>query len=246
MILSGALLILSVLLTSTLSGVFGMVGGMLLLWMLLLILPVSTAIAVQGILQLVANSSRAYLARAWIDWRIIRYSTLGLAGAVLLLGLVSYVPNRAVVSICVGLLPITAWIPARWAHLDAARPLHAIGCGFVSGGLNIGVGVAGPIVDVFFVRTSMDRRQIIATKSALQVLSHIAKIIFYSGSLWVLSSAELSAIGIAAPFSVLGSFIGHRILLRLTNESFRHGTLWLVTGIGAVYLAQGVYIGLSQ
>jgi uncharacterized membrane protein YfcA len=245
-ILSSAFLIVSVLLTSTLSGVFGMVGGMLLLWMLLLILPVATAIAVQGVLQLVANSSRAYLARAWIDWRIIRFSTLGLVGAILLLGLISYVPNRAIVSICVGLLPITAWIPARWARLDAARPLHAIGCGFVSGGLNIGVGVAGPIVDIFFVRTNMDRRQIIATKAALQVLSHIAKIIFYSSSLWILSTAEFMSIGIAAPFSVLGSFIGHRILLRLSNEGFRYGTLWLVTCIGAVYLIQGVYLGLSQ
>lgn len=45
-------LIAAVLLTSTLSGVFGMVGGMVLLWLLLLAFPVTTGIAVQGILQL--------------------------------------------------------------------------------------------------------------------------------------------------------------------------------------------------
>jgi uncharacterized membrane protein YfcA len=242
MLLTGAFLVVAVLLTSTLSGVFGMVGGMLLLWMLLFIMPAATAIAVQGVLQLVANVSRAYLARAWIDWRIIRFSTIGLAASLLLLALVSYTPNRAFISICVGLLPITAWIPTRWAHLNATRPLHAMGCGFVSGGLNIGVGVAGPIVDVFFVRTSMDRRQIIATKAALQVLSHVAKIVFYSGSLWLLSAAELTSIGIASPFSVIGSFIGHHILLRLTNDGFRRGTLCLVTAIGAIYVVQGVYL----
>nr|WP_246505045.1 TSUP family transporter [Microvirga antarctica] len=238
----GAFLVGAVLLTSTLSGVFGMVGGMLLLWMLLLIMPAATAIAVQGVLQLVANVSRAYLARAWIDWRIIRFSTAGLGASLLLLAFVNYTPDRASVSIGVGLLTITAWIPTRWAHLDATRPFHATLCGFLSGGLNIGVGVAGPIVDVFFIRTSMDRRQIIATKAALQVLSHLAKIVFYSASLWLLSTAELTSIGIAAPFSIAGSLVGHHILLRLTNNGFRRGTLFLVSAIGAIYLGQGVYL----
>ena len=241
-ILTGAFLIVSVLITSTLSGVFGMVGGMLLLWVLLLLMPVTTAIAVQGLLQLVANCSRAYYARLWLDWRIIGVSTLGLFIALGVLALVSYTPNLAVVSLCVGLLPITVWLPRKRLRLDASRPLHAAACGFVSGGLNIGVGVAGPVVDIFFIRTSMDRRAVIATKAALQVLSHIAKIAFYSSSLLLLSRAEMTAIGIAAPFSVLGSMIGHAILVRLTDEGFRQGTRWLVTGIGAFYLAQGIWL----
>lgn len=241
-ILTGAFLIVSVLITSTLSGVFGMVGGMLLLWVLLLLMPVTTAIAVQGLLQLVANCSRAYYARLWLDWRIIGFSTLGLFIALGVLALVSYTPNLAVVSLCVGLLPITVWLPRKRLRLDASRPLHAAACGFVSGGLNIGVGVAGPVVDIFFIRTSMDRRAVIATKAALQVLSHIAKIAFYSSSLLLLSRAEMTAIGIAAPFSVLGSMIGHAILVRLTDEGFRQGTRWLVTGIGAFYLAQGIWL----
>ena len=35
----------------------------------------------------------------------------------------------------------------------------------------------------------MDRRQIIATKATLQVLSHIAKIIYYAGSLALLTGS---------------------------------------------------------
>ena len=241
-IASGLFLIVAVLATSTLSGVFGMVGGMVLLWMLLLVMPVSTAIAVQGMLQLVANCSRAYFSRNWLDLRILLHSTIGLAGAVLLLALLSYTPDLAIVSLCVGLLPISAWLPVRWIRLDAARPGHAVVCGFASGALNIGVGGAGPIVDIFFVRTQMDRRQVIATKAALQVLSHLAKIVFYAASLSTLSRSNMLAIGIAAPFSIIGTVIGHRILLRMTNHAFRQGTLWLVTGIGAFYFAQGVYL----
>ena len=244
-ILTGAFLIVAVLLTSTLSGVFGMVGGMVLLWLLLLVMPVTTAIAVQGILQLVANCSRAYFSRAWMDWTIIAYSSSGLVLAILLLALVSYTPDVAVVSICVGLLPVAVWMPVRRLRLDASRPLHAVACGFVSGGLNIGVGIAGPVVDIFFVRTEMDRRKVIATKAALQVLSHIAKIVFYSSSLILLSRSETISIGLAAPFAVLGSIIGHRILARLSNEGFRRGTRWLVTLVGGFYFAQGMYLVFS-
>lgn len=97
--MTGLYLIIAVLLTSTLSGVFGMVGGMVLLWFLLLAVPVTTAIAVQGILQLVANFSRAYFARTWMDWRIIGFSTIGLGCALIGLMLVSYKPSVAMVSV---------------------------------------------------------------------------------------------------------------------------------------------------
>lgn len=245
-ILISVLLVLAVFATSTLSGVFGMVGGMVLLWLLLLLMPVSTAIAIQGVVQLFANGSRAFFARAWVHWRVIGYAGLGLTIAAVMLSFVRYSPDVAAVSITVGLLPIAVWLPVRWFQLDATRPLQAIACGFISGGLNIGIGVAGPIVDIFFVRTDLDRRQIIATKATLQVLSHLAKIIFYSESLWRLSETQATSIMIAAPISVLGSIVGYRILLRLSNHAFRQGTRWLVTGVGTFYLAQGVYLLTAQ
>lgn len=232
-------LILAVLLTSTLSGVFGMVGGMILLGFLLFLLPVEAAIAAQGVIQLVANSSRAYFSREWIDWRIIRYAVLGIGAALMLLTLVEYTPNIAVVSICVGLLPVFCYIPTRWIMLDASRPPQAVLCGFLGGLLNLGVGVAGPIVDIFFARTPMDRRKIIGTKASLVLISHLAKIALYSAALSGLENRELIAISVALPFSVMGSLIGHAILSRFTNEGFRRGTVILITVVGLFYLGQG-------
>jgi uncharacterized membrane protein YfcA len=223
-----------------------MVGGMVLLWLMLLIMPVTTAIAVQGMLQLVANCSRAYFSRNWVDWRIIGFSTIGLAFAILLLVAIGYAPDIALVSLAVGLLPIFVWLPKSWIRLDASHPAQAVACGFASGSLNIGVGVAGPVVDIFFVRTDMDRRRILATKSALQVLSHMAKIAYYSASLAALSRTEIVSIGVAAPFAILGSMFGHRILQRMTNEGFRQGTRWLVTLVGAFYFLQGLWMVWSR
>jgi uncharacterized membrane protein YfcA len=195
-----------------------------------------------GVLQLVANGSRAWFARAHIDWKIIGVSMIGLAVALAVLAAVRYTPDLAIVSIAVGLLPITIWVPKRWINLDAARPAQALACGFLSGLLNVGVGAAGPIVDIFFARTTMDRRTVISTKATLVGVSHLAKVVFYSTALSGISQSDALAIALAVPFSVLGSMAGHKILLRLTDDSFRAGTRWLVTFVGAFFFVQGVYL----
>ncbi|UXN73950.1 TSUP family transporter [Devosia sp. A8/3-2] len=167
-LLIGAAMLVAVFATSMISGIFGMAGGLILLGILLLILPVGTAIAVQGMVQLIANGSRAFFSRAYIDWRVLGIMTLGLLTAAAVLFIVRYTPDLATVCITIGLLPILLWIPQSRLALDASKPHHAFICGFLGGGINLAVGVAGPTIDMFFIRTPMDRRTIIATKAAAQ------------------------------------------------------------------------------
>jgi len=235
-----AVLLLAVFGTSTLSGVFGMAGGLVLLGILLAILPVGTAIAVQGVIQIVANGSRAFLSRAYIDWKILGVICLGLLTAGIILFIVRYTPNLATVCITIGLLPILVWLPRHWLALDASKPLHAFVCGLLGGGLNLTVGVSGPTVDIFFIRTEMDRRKVIATKAATQVISHAAKVVFYWNATLVLTPLEWGAIALAAPFAIAGTSAGHWILQRLTDANFRVWTRWIVTAIGIFYLVRGI------
>lgn len=235
-----AALLLAVFLTSTLSGVFGMAGGLVLLGVLLLILPVSTAIAVQGAIQIIANGSRAFFSRAFIDWRILGFICLGLLAAGVILYLVRYSPDLVVVCLAIGVMPILVWIPKDWLALDASKPHHAFVCGLLGGGLNLAVGVSGPTVDIFFIRTSMDRRTVIATKAATQVISHASKVVFYWGAATILTPFEWVAIALAAPFAIAGTSAGHWILQRLTDADFRRWTRWVVTGIGIFYLLRGI------
>lgn len=238
----GAALVSVVFFTSMLSGVFGMAGGLVLLWFLLLIFPAGTAMAVHGVIQLTANASRAWLSRRFIVWRIVAFMALGVLIAAGLLVLCSYSPNAATVSLLIGLMPILVWVPKRWFHLDANRASHALFCGIASGGLTIAAGVSGPLIDIFFVRSHMDRRQIVATKAMIQVVAHSIKIIFYLGAAMALSAGEWSVILIAAPFAIFGTHTGNRILHRLTDANFRTWTRWIVTGIGIFYFAQGVFL----
>lgn len=235
-----AALLVAVFGTSLVSGIFGMAGGLILLGILLLVLPVGTAIAVQGAIQIIANGSRAWLSRAWIDWRVLAIMTMGLFAAGAVLFIVRYVPDLATVCIVIGLLPILLWIPQDWLALDASKPHHAFLCGFLGGGANLAVGVAGPTMDMFFIRTAMDRRAIIATKAAAQVINHAGKIIFYWNAALVLAPAEWAAVALAAPFAIAGTSAGHWVLQRLTDAHFKRWTRLIVTAIGIYYLGRGI------
>ena len=230
----------AVLVTSTISGVFGMAGGLILLAILLALLPVGTAIAVQGAIQIIANGSRAWFSRAFINWRILAIVCVGLLVAAIVLFLVRYTPDLVTVCIAIGLLPILVWIPKHWLALDASKPLHALICGFVSGGLNLAVGAAGPTVDIFFIRTEMDRRAIIATKAAIQVISHASKLLFYGFAMASMAAGDWLIVLIAAPFAIAGTQLGYQILQRLTDARFRSWTRLVVTAIGLFYLLRGL------
>lgn len=240
--LLSAALVAAVFFTSLLSGIFGMAGGMILLAALIFILPVATAIAIQGAIQIVANGSRAIFSRQHIDWRIIGWLVSGLLVAAALLYVIRYQPDVATVCIVVGLMPILVWLPKSWLDLDASKPLHAVVCGFVSGGLNLAVGVAGPSIDIFFIRTQMDRRKIIATKACMQVISHGAKVIFYGTTAAAMTQGDWLLVAIAAPFAIAGTNAGYWILQKLSDEGFRRYTRWIVTFLGLFYLCRGALL----
>lgn len=236
----GILFVLVVFLTSALSGVFGMAGGLILLWFLLLLFPVTTAIAVHGVIQMTANASRAWLSRRFIDWRVVVIMTTGVVIAAIGLLMVSYTPNAISVSLLIGLMPILVWMPKHWFYLDATRSSHAFGCGLISGGLTIAAGLSGPLIDIFFIRTQLDRRVVVATKAMIQVISHSIKILFYLGAALSLGRGEWIIILLAVPLAILGTSAGNAILKRLTDANFRVWTRWIVTVIGTFYFIQGL------
>ena len=237
--------IASAFLTSAISGVFGMAGGLLLMGALALVLPVSAAFVAHGMIQIVANGGRAVLHRRYVQWRIVSvYAVASLAAGLVMTGL-QFEPSRALLFLLLGLVPALVWLPKNKLHLDAGRPSHAFSSGFCVTGLNLVAGVAGPLLDVFFVRTSLTRHQIVATKAATQVFSHLAKVGVYGAA--IVSAGRTGdlpvwALAAAAPLSIAGTVLGGRILDRLSDQAFLRWTRWIVTGIGAAYVAQAAWL----
>src|SRR4026209_1806718 len=77
-----AILAVSALVTSFISGILGMAGGMILMGVLLALLPLPAAMLLHGISQLASNGGRALMLRKEVDWRVFRGYVIG--GAVAL------------------------------------------------------------------------------------------------------------------------------------------------------------------
>ncbi|MBS0492142.1 sulfite exporter TauE/SafE family protein [Phenylobacterium sp. NIBR 498073] len=231
--------------TATLSGVFGMAGGLVLMGGLALVLPVSAAFVTHGILQLVANGWRAVLHRKFVRWDIVGWYALASAIAGGIVALISLAPSKPVLYLLMGLVPFLLWLPQRWINLDAARPPQAFASGLMVTGLNLSAGVAGPLLDIFFVRTSLTRHAIVATKAATQVFAHLAKILVYGTPLLTSRAQDLPPwwmFVIAIPLSMAGTAVGGWILGRITDVDFKRWTKWIVTGIGVLYLIQAAQL----
>jgi uncharacterized membrane protein YfcA len=242
-----AFIIVTAFFTATLSGIFGMAGGLLLMGALAFVLPVSTAFVTHGILQLVANGWRAVLHRKYVDWRILANYAIASAAAGGVIALMAFAPSRPLLFLLLGLVPMLVWLPRNWIQLDAARTPHALTSGFLVTLVNLTAGVAGPLLDIFFVRTALTRHQIVATKAATQVFSHLAKIMVYGAPLLAAPKAAMPPLWVfaaAIPVSMLGTAAGGWVLDRISDVDFKRWTAWIVTGIGLVYLAKAAQLML--
>lgn len=231
----------TVLATSFLSGVFGMAGGMILMGALVYMLPVPTAMMLHGVTQLASNGWRATLWWRYIKPSIVLRFSLGSIAALVAFSIVRLVPDRATVLILLGLLPfIAVFLPDQFAP-RADRAGGAELSGALSGAFQLLAGVSGPLLDTFFVRTPHDRRVIVATKGACQIVSHSVKLIYFGGL--AIADAEMPGIWIfvmAVGLAIAGTTLARQLLERLTDAQFRRWTKYLVLTIGAVYVIQGV------
>lgn len=240
-----AFIIVTAFFTATLSGIFGMAGGLMLMGALAFVLHVSAAFVTHGILQLVANGWRAVLHRKYVDWRIIANYAIASAAAGAVIALIAFAPSRPLLFLLLGLVPMLVWLPRSWIQLDAAKTPHALISGFLVTLVNLTAGVAGPLLDIFFVRTALTRHQIVATKAATQVFSHLAKILVYGTPLLAAPKAVMPPVwvfAIAIPASMLGTAAGGWVLDRISDVDFKRWTAWIVTGIGLVYLAKAAQL----
>lgn len=236
------LLIVSILATSFISGVMGMAGGMILMGVLLLLLPIGSAMVLHGFTQLCSNGFRAYIHRRHILWRLLPPYYLGGAMAFGLLTWLAYRPSLAVVLILLGLLPFAAQLLPASAKVDIKNPQTMAICGFFVVTMQLIAGAAGTVLGVFYLQSSFSRHEIVATKAATQTFGHLAKILFYGSIISQGDGLAWSWLVIAASCSFIGAKLGAKVLAAMSGQDFRRYYRWLIMGLGAFYLGRGLWL----
>jgi uncharacterized membrane protein YfcA len=239
--LSLVLLALTIVLSSFISGVFGMAGGMILLGVLLNYLDVAAGMIFFSIVQLFANGWRALHWRRYVLWPIFTWYVLGAGIAFTLMFAISFVPNKAIVYLTLGLMPFA--VEALPATL---RPnIEWRGVPFVTGVLTtiiqVLAGVGGLFLDIFFQKSTLDRKTTNATKAVVQSLSHVVRA-GYFGSVSGIGDVPLWACVPAVLLAIAGTSLAPFVLERMTDHGFRRWTRMVIFAVSAVYLVRAAWL----
>jgi len=236
-----AIIGITIIVSSFLSGVFGMAGGMILLGVLLNYFDVAAAMILFSIIQIFANGWRALQWRQYVLWPIFFWYVLGAAIAFSVMYAIAFVPNKAMVYLTLGLMPFAVEaLPARM------RPnIEWKGVPFVTGMLTTVIqvlsGVGGLFLDIFFQKSMLDRKTTNATKAVVQSLSHIIRGTYFvslSGAADVPLGWSVPAIILAIGATSLAPFV----IERMTDHSFRQWTRLIIFAISIIYLVRAAML----
>jgi hypothetical protein len=131
----------------------------------------------------------------------------------------------------------------RRISLDITRPGVPYACGALIIVLQLLAGAAGHILDVFFQKSGLDRRRIVATKAVTQVMGHVYRILYF-GSFTMTFEASVpwwAYLG-AVVLTIAGTSLAALVLTRMTDDGFRMWSRRVTMSVAVTYLARGVWL----
>lgn len=205
---------------ATISGMMGMGGGTLLVAVMASLLRPLDVVPIHGVVQLCSNSARGVLLGRDIVWRLVLLYLPGKAVGILLARQFFAGESQPWFRPAIGLfvLAFLLWDRLRPRQMRVPRPIFAL-AGVGGGILTIVVGVSGPYLSAFFLRDDLRKEQIVATKAAIQIIGHLAKIpVFLSLGFSYREHLDLLLPLVLA--SLAGSWLGTRLLQRMRPRHF--------------------------
>jgi uncharacterized protein len=232
--------------TAFLSGLFGMAGGMILIGVLLMLMPLPTAMVLHAITQMASNGWRAFLWRAHIRWRPVSVYLIGCALALGVWSITRYVPDKPIALLLLGVTPFMARMLPSEIRPNPDSVWQGALYGSICMGLMLMTGVSGPLLDTFFLGGNFERRQIIATKATCQVASHLTKLIYFGGIIDQAATLDPLLALIAVAASMLGTTLSRRVLEAMSDAQFRRWANRLITTVASYYILYASWLFLAR
>ena len=116
-----------------------------------------------------------------------------------------------------------------------AGPLYGVACMT----LILLTGVAGPLIDTYFLGGKLDRREIVATKAACQIFGHAAKLVYFGGMIDQAGSLDPLVAVLAIVASMIGTNVAGALLVAMTDQQFRTWANAIIAAIAGYYVAHG-------
>lgn len=214
--------------TSLITAVMGVGGGVMLMIVMLMFYPPLTVIPVHGVVQLGSNVSRSFLLRKYINWLFLIPFVAGvIVGSFCGSQLVFNMPQD-ILKIIVGVLALVfIWLPKFKRTIDIPYKISVLGwlASFVG---MFGAG-GGMIFGAAMSRMNLSRQQIIASHAVCMTSLHVVKIIIF-GIFGFAFYAYIPLIILMVVSGFLGSWVGTKILHKIDSKIF----VYLLKGMVSV------------
>jgi uncharacterized membrane protein YfcA len=220
-------LISAAFISSTLTAVMGVGGGMLLISIMAVAMPPAAIVPVHGVAQLASNASRGIFALREINWKIFWPFLLGcLLGSVAGSSLLIRFPSEFLpIPLGIFILLMTwmpqlkkkFWLPGRFFSLGLTQAV-----------LTLFVGATGPLNMPFLLREGLSKDQIVVTGSALMTIVHLIKILTFGFIGFTFSSYLPLMTGMVIAV-IAGSYVGTRIRSKVPEQAFKNIFKLLIT-----------------
>lgn len=227
--------------TSFLTAAVGVGGGVLLLAVLSLLIPVAAIIPVHGLVQLGANGNRSLLLRRHIDWRTIAYflpgSIIGAALAALFLVELPLMLLQLSIALFILYLCWGPRLPGKvlndWGTLAAAA---------ITTFISYFVGATGPLVAAFIKQKfAEDRQRSVASFAMTMTLQHGPKALIYGVAGFAFSQWLLLVL-LMVIAGAIGTKLGLMQLAKLSDKRFT----WLFNTVLTLLALRLIWQALSS
>ena len=233
--LESIILTIAAFITSTISAIIGMGGGIILLGIMAIIIPQGyMVIALHGIIQLISNTTRTFLFRKHLKKNIINEFIVGaLLGIALSIGLIFYLINHfnvnsadqidmEILKPLIGLFIIWNITLKKYFKKKVIKTKNDsfIIVGFLSGLASIFIGATGPLIAPFFINKKFSKENIIANKAAFQMITHLSKIPIF---IYFFNFNYFNKINMLLPLIIavfIGTNFGKKILTKIPEDLF--------------------------
>tara|TARA_B100000953_G_scaffold227171_1_gene188771 strand:- start:234 stop:998 length:765 start_codon:yes stop_codon:yes gene_type:complete len=226
------ILIIAAFITSIISAIIGMGGGVTLLGIMAIVIPEGyMVVALHGIIQLVSNITRTTIYREHVYQPILKKFFIGivpglLCAVLIIIGLINYFNLNSASELKIDFLKPLIGIYIIWfLYLKKKRRIQSdkifLLIGSLSGLVTVFIGAAGPLIAPFFIDRDLTKENIVATKAACQAIGHLGKMpifIYFFGVNYLHHWSVLLPLVLAVYF---GTKIGKKSLGLLSEQFFK-------------------------
>jgi uncharacterized membrane protein YfcA len=237
-----AAICLTMVATAFLSGIFGMAGGLILMGILIVILPLPEAMMLHGVTQMASNGWRGLLWIRYVRWSAIGTYLAGSAAALIAWSFWRYVPGKAEALLLLGVTPFLVRLAPARCKPDPESPVQGALYGSACMTLILLTGVAGPLLDTYFLGGELDRREKVATKAVCQIFGHGAKLLYFGGMIDQAASVDPVVGGLAILASMTGTSLAARVLDRMSDAQFLAWSNRIITASAGYFVLYGSYV----